>query len=118
MLYIAELENILMDDKSLKERNINYTVLHAYDATKQTESDTLNFNDIVWDEEVKEIVSDLRRYGLQHFTISSGQSGIIETLWKFEQHGCKVVGMTQVKTKYTDIMTGEQKIAPAFLVKL
>lgn len=118
MLHIAELENILMDDKSLKERNINYTVFHAYCTTKQTESDILNFHDIVWDEEIEEIVSDLRRYGLQHFTISSGQSGIIETLWKFEQHGCKVDGMTQVKTKYTDFMTGEQKIVPAFLVKL
>lgn len=99
--------------KNLRGEGINPTMFWAYRKTKETGNELLDFDEVIWDRDVEEIVNTCRANGVEAFTISSGMSGIIETLALFEKLGCKINGLTQVKTLYKDWPSQETKLAAA-----
>ena len=119
MKKIEAFENAVANQvKDIRAIGINPTVFWAYMDSKEAGSDTLNFSEVIWNEDIAPIVEACRENGIHEFTISSTFSSLIETLAEFEKLGCKLSGLTTVKTRYTDFRTKEKEIKPAVLMKL
>ena len=119
MKKIEAFEKAIADQvKDIRAIGINSTMFWAYRDSQEAESDLLNFSEVIWNEDIAPIVEACREYGIHEFTISSTFSSLIETLAEFEKLGCKMAGLTTVKTRYTDWQTGEKAIKPAVLMKL
>lgn len=118
MKVINAFESIAAAGKSIKDIDINYNLYRSYFNAKEAENDYIDFNDVIWDNEVEHIVSDCKTYGIDYITISSTSSGLVETLAKFEELGCKMIGLVKIKSRYTDFMTGEKRIVPAVKMKI
>ena len=119
MKKIEAFENAMANQvKDIREIGINPTMFWAYRESQEAESDLLNFSEVIWNDDIAPIVEACREYGIHEFTISSTFSSLIETMAAFEKLGCKLAGLTTVKTRYTNWQTGEQAIAPAVLMTL
>ena len=105
--------------KSLKEAGINRTLFWAYRTSKEeSENDLIDFNEVIWDYDIKEIADTLRAEGIKEFTISSTFSSLIETLAEFEKHGIYMNGLTTVNARHTDWNTGKQARIPAIKMEV
>lgn len=103
---------------NLREAGINHTMFWAYENSKEAENETINFSEVIWDQDIDPIVEACRAYGIEHITISSTFSGLIGTLAEFEKRGCMMEGLTQVTGRYTDWSTGEKQCLPAIRVRM
>ena len=105
--------------KSLKDAGINQTLFWAYRTSKEeSDNDLIDFNEVIWDYDIKEISDCLREEGITEFTISSTFSGLIETLAAFEKEGIFMNGLTTVNARYTDWKTGEHARIPAIKMEV
>ena len=109
------IENQVTD---LRAIGINPTMFWAYRDSQEAGSDLLDFHEVIWEEDIAPIVKACREYGLQAFTISCTFSGLLEKLAQFEKQGCKVAGLTTIKTRFTNLWTHEKMAVPAVLVTL
>lgn len=98
---------------SLKDWGINQTLFWAYRSSMEADNDAINFDDVIWDYDIEEIVKTLKENGISGFTISSTFSSLIPTLAEFAKHGFQMAGLTEVRAKYTDWQTGERTVIPA-----
>lgn len=103
---------------SLKEAGINHTMFWAYRNSQEAGNELIDFNEVIWDSDVEEIVKACRDNGVEQFTISCPFSGLIGVLAEFEKHGCKIGGLTQVKAGYKDTFSDEPAVIPALLMNL
>ena len=72
----------------------------AYEMSVENNNDYLNFNDVIWPEDIAPIVEACKKHEIKEFTISSTYAGVTTTLADFEEHGCKVCGLTKANTGY------------------
>lgn len=99
--------------RSLGEQNINSTVYWAYKNAQEAGNELLDFNEVIWDYDIEPILDACKLYGITEFTISSTFSSLIATLAEFDKRGCHMDGLTQVKARYKDFVTGENQLIPA-----
>ena len=118
MKEIKAFEEAKATGANFKEAGINRTMYWAYENSREAGNDTIDFSEVIWDADNEPIVNACRAYGIDHITISSTFSGLIATLAEFEKLGCKVDGLTKVKSSYSDWQTGEKQILPAILVSI
>jgi len=119
MKKIEAFENAIANQvKDLRAVGINPTMFWAYRDSLEAESETLNFADVIWEDDIAPIVDACWENGIYEFTISSTSTSLIETLAAFEKLGCKMAGLTTVKTRFIDFCTREKAIKPAVLMKL
>lgn len=119
MKKIEAFENVISNPvKDIRKIGINPTMFWAYRESQEAGSDLLNFSEVIWENDIAPIVEACREYGITEFTISSTFSSLLGTLAEFEKLGCKLVGPTTVKTRYTDFITHEKEVRPAALVQL
>lgn len=105
--------------RNLKDAGINPTLFWAYRTSKEESgNDLIDFNEVIWDYDIQPIVEECRALGIEKFTISSTFSSLIPTLAEFEKQGCKMEGLTQVKSRHTDWQTGKRAEIPAILMSL
>ena len=98
--YIAEFEQPFNACKS----GTNYTVYKAYHKSKEAEKKLIDFNDIIWPDDVEAIVATLRENNIREFTISCRFCDMIDRLADFEKLGCTVEGTTKIKTGLDGIL--------------
>ena len=104
---------------SLKDAGVNSTLYWAYRISKEeSENDLIDFNEVIWDYDIKEIADSMRAEGIKEFTISSAFSSLIETLAEFEKNGIYMNGLTTVNARYTDWETGEHSRIPEIKMEL
>ena len=108
--YIAEFENIVEDWKEIEKAGINRTMYLAYCKSKASEQELIDFNDVIWAEDVEAIVTILKENGIKEFTISCKFCDLIDRLATFEKLGCKVKGTTEILTSWTGLDGRRQKI--------
>lgn len=99
--------------KSLSDYGINGTMFWAYRKSLDVGNDLIDFNEVIWDEDVEVIAACMKDNGITEFTISSTFSGLIPTLAAFDKLGFKVAGVTEVNATYRDIFTNERARIPA-----
>ena len=102
---------------SLKDLGINHTLFWAYQNSIAAGNEEINFEDVIWDYDIEEIVKTLKENGISEFTISSTFSSLIPTLAEFAKHGFQMAGLTEVRAKYTDWQTGKPAVIPAIRMK-
>ena len=108
MKKIAAFENAISNQvQDIRAEGINPTAFWAYRNSCRCGNDLIDFNEVIWDEDIEAIAATLDANGITEFTISSNFSGLIRTLVAFEKVGFKMVGTTQVNANYTDWATGE-----------
>ncbi len=108
--YIAKFENIVEDWKGIEEFGINRTVYLAYCKSKASEQELIDFNDVIWAEDVEAIVTTLKENRIREFTISCKFCDLIDRLAAFEKLGCKVKGTAEILTSWTGLDGRRQKI--------
>ena len=132
MRIISEYEDIMARLQSegkpywaVKDDEANYTILKAYFTSKQDGKELLDFNDIIWDKDIKAIADAVRRFGIREFTISVQASAIIDILTAFQDLGIRLEGITKVQTNQRDTQMNEAgdwvegyKVINAFLMKV
>lgn len=115
MKAIKKLEQARTSKKCLSEQGINSTFFYAYTKTLETVNESVNFNDVIWVSDVKEIISHCKEFNLNYITISNRQAGIEDILILFEESRCSIE-LTKVRTSYIDFRTNEPEIKNAFKV--
>lgn len=110
---IALFEYAKENRMTCSEAGINSTAYWAYERSKEAENELIDFNEVIWDEDVAEIAETFMQNYIDEFTISSTYSSLIETLAAFEKCGFKIAGLTEVNATYTDFTTGKRKKIPA-----
>ena len=98
---------------SLKDWGINPTLFWAYRNSITAGNDRIDFGEVIWDSEVREIAETLKENGITEFTISSTFSSLIPTLAEFARHGFRMAGLTEVKANCTDFQTQERAVIQA-----
>ena len=118
MKKIAAFENAIANQvKDLRAEGINPTAFWAYRNSCHCGNDLIDFNEVIWDEDIEAIAATLDANGITEFTISSTFSGLIATLAAFDKQGFKMAGITEVNANYTDWMTNERARVPAILMR-
>ena len=109
--YIAKFENVIGEWKELEKAGINRTSYLAYCKSKANEQELIDFNDVIWAEDIEAIVTILKENGINEFTISCKFCDLIDRLAAFEKLGCKVKGTTEILTSWTGLDGRREKIS-------
>ncbi len=115
---IEAIENLIKNGEKWSEININPTFGKAYIQSKEADNELINFGDVIWNHDIEKIVENCKTFGITEFTVSSGYTGIIETIYKFTELGCKIDGLTKVNGNCIDYRTGKIIILPAIKLSL
>ena len=103
---------------SIEEKGAAYARIYRdYKDSRDRENTTVNFHDVIWDKDVKDLIDCMRANGIDRFTFSSGWSSSVETAWLFIQNGCKVEGMTQVNGNQNYFSVGYEQL-PAYIFSI
>lgn len=97
--YIAEFERNFDVCSSSEKSEINRTLYFAYQNSKKAETEFINFDDIIWANDVEAIVKTLKENGIKEFIISSNSTGMIRSIMTLEAQGCRLIGTTMVNRK-------------------
>lgn len=104
--------------KDLRKIGINPTMYWAYFRSKEAGNELIDFNEVIWNREVEDIVEICKENGITEFTISTTMSSLVETLAEFEKYGVKMNGLTTVYAHYIDFITRKNAIIPAIKMSL
>jgi hypothetical protein len=121
MKTIEILEEAAENRKGYAEININSTFGAAYFYSREAGNDLINFNDVIWDYDIDEIIENCRRFGIGEFTISSTFSSLIETIAEFEKRGLHLDGLVEINSRFDDWKAekiGVKRRIPAFKMSL
>jgi hypothetical protein len=121
MKHIEKLDAAREQEITFGELGVHRTFYWAYQNSHEAENEVLNFDDVVWEQDVPAIVEDCRRFGINRFTISCGMSSMAELIWTFEQHSCCLIGMTQVNSRFTETTADweeKRRLLPAFELRV
>ena len=114
VIYIESFEK-LKGQKQFPE-DMNATMYWAYRESQETNNKHLNFYDIIWNNDVEQIVRICKANGIKEFSISSSCSGLIDCLALFEKFGCKVCGLTEANDRRN--MRGTIGTIPAIRIEV
>jgi len=114
MKYTIEAIENAKQGMSWKDIGCNWTLGQAYLYSKEAGNDLPNFAEVIWDDQIEEILADCRRLGVKEFTISSTFSSLIETIARFEELGCTLDGIVRIKERYTHFGSDDRSLIPAF----
>ncbi len=118
MKIIEKLEQAREQNADLKEWGINNKFYRAYQKTLKTNNETIDFDDVLWDHDVEEIIKHCKEFEIKYITISSNYSGLIQTLGLFVDKGCKIRELKKIKSQYTDLNSEEHEIVNAIEIEI
>jgi len=118
MKTIESLDAAREKETTFEELSCHRTFFWAYRNSCEADTETLDFDDVIWEQDIPEIIECCRRFGISRFTISCGMSSMAETIWAFEKNGCCLIGMTEVNTRFNDWKTGQHGRKPAFELRV
>ena len=96
---------------------VNHTIWWAYNHSQEAGNELLNFDDVIWEYEIKEIFDFCKKHSVKKITISSGFSNLNKTVYEFIKMGAKLVGMTEVNARYNKVGSKEKEKVPAFVLE-
>ena len=67
--YIAKFEHNFEVCNTSEKSEINHTLYFAYQKSKEAENELIDFDDIIWANDVEAIVNTLKENGIKEFTI-------------------------------------------------
>ena len=113
MKTIDKIEKVKNMNVLLEDVGINRTFYWAYIRTQETTNEILDFNDVIWESDVEGIIKNCKEFGLKEITISSRFASLIDILAEFEKQGAKLIGLTQVTSRFYTLGTNEYEVINA-----
>ncbi len=110
------IENIY--SKNTPEYTSACIIYRNYSISMDDGNKDLDFEDCIFDNQVENICKLLKENEITRFTLSSGYSGLTNLASKFQENGYYVTGLTQITSQYTDFMSADKKVVPAFIFEL
>ncbi len=107
MITIPEYDKVLNGEMEYKELKPNGTLFGAYRSSCDCKNDLLDFNEVIWDNDIDTMVDFFAEHSIAEFTISSTFSGLTKVLGMLEERGFKITGTIKVNAPYTDWDTGK-----------
>lgn len=105
--------------KSITEKGPVYNrISNAYIISRRNGNELLDFSEVIWDDQVAELIACMRKNGIERFTFSSGWSSAVETAWLFLQSGCKLEGMTMINGEEILFGDGKREHNPAYIFSI
>ena len=118
MKTIDKIEKVKNMNVLLENVGINRTFYWAYIRTQETTNEILDFNDVIWENDVEGIIKNCKEFGLKEITISSRFSSLIDILAEFEKQGAKLIGLTKVTTRFYACGTNQPEIINALKIEI
>lgn len=112
------LEEARRNNEKWTKIEINNLLGQAYFYSLDAGNELPNFAEVIWDDQIEEIIADCKRYGITEFTISSTFSSLITSIAKFEEMGAKLEGIVKIKSIFKSWDTEENEILPAFKMSI
>ena len=85
--------------------------------SKEVGKDLIDFDELIWPNDVESIVNTLKVHEVKEFTISCRSTNLIDCLVIFEKFNCRINGLTEVKTGWKRI-DGSQKTITALKMEI
>ncbi len=105
--------------EELEDKEPAYTRFYKdYEDAQKRGNACIDFSECIWDKEIPQLVKDLKAYGIEEFTISSTYSGLVKTIWIFQQNGCTLEGLEEINGHCRDFKNGDYEKVPAFKFKV
>lgn len=107
MIEIKLLEKAIKDGDA---GEINPTLMTAYSNSKEQGLDEIDFDTVIWQEDIEPIINTCRAEGIQTFTISASMGCLLDVLGEMQARGCRIEGMKKVVRKYLSIRSEKTAI--------
>lgn len=118
MKTIDKIEKVKNMNVLLEDVGINRTFYWAYIRTQETTNENLDFEDVIWENDVEGIIKNCKEFGLKEITISSRFSSLIDILAEFEKQGAKLAGLTQVTSRFYACGTNNYELINAVKIEI
>ena len=101
MKRIEKLEKI-DESVNIKQQGVNYTFYWAYRHTIETDKKLLNFDSVIWNSDVPEIIKECKKFNIKEFTISRTDAHFFNILADFEKYNCTIAGMAKMQSNVAE----------------
>ena len=118
MKTIDKIEKVKNMNVLLEDVGINRSFYWAYIETQETKNETIDFSGSIGEDEVEGIIRNCKEFGLKEITISSRYSSLINVLAEFEKQGAKLIGLTQVKSRFYALGTNDYEVINALKIEI
>lgn len=118
MKTIDKIEKVKNMNVLLEDVGINRTFYWAYIKTQETTNENLDFEDVIWENDVEGIIKNCKEFGLKEITISSRFSSLIDILAEFEKQGAKLIGLTKVTSRFYACGTNNYELINALKIEI
>ena len=118
MKTIDKIEKVKNMNVLLEDVGINRTFYWAYIRTQETTNENLDFEDVIWENDVEGIIKNCKEFGLKEITISSRFASLIDILAEFEKQGSKLAGLTQVTSRFYACGTNNYELINAVKIEI
>ena len=118
MKKIEKLEQVKKQNANLEKWGINHKFYNAYTKSANERYETINFDDIIWEEDVEEIIKNCKEFGIKTITISYTFSILFKILGMFQDNGCKVVCIKKILSQFTNFKTDEYDLIDAVEIEI
>lgn len=88
-----------------KINNFGKSAIHIwreYQSSREHGNLNLNLSEVIWDEQVPEIVACMKANGIERFTFSATYTEAIRTAWLFQQEGYVLEGFVEINSSNMD----------------
>ena len=89
---------IIKDSFKAKSKYVN-RIMRDYEVSRDNGNDILNFDDIIWDDDVEALTACMKENGIKAFTYSCRAASSIDTLWLFKQAGCTIGDLVEINIR-------------------
>lgn len=113
MMKIEVLDKVVKGEIDVRSAGVSYRLLDIYEDNIDTDNDCLNIDRHVYKECIGELVSDMRKFGIESFSLSNSYFGL-EEIDEFVQNGCELQGFVNVEVAHRF----DKEIKRALLLKV
>ena len=115
---IEAIENLMKNGGKWSDINVSPTFGRSYISSKEYDNELIDFDDLLRDYDIEEIVESCKTFGITEFTISGRCTNTIDALYKFTELGCKIDGVTKINDCVRDLRTGKFILCNAIKLSL